>query len=63
MITYESVCNKLGFDFLNFEIPMDIEYFEDDSQPGLFSVLNEEEMDFVGRILFKHMYEKETKVA
>ncbi|MDR0946976.1 MAG: hypothetical protein LBM87_04440 [Ruminococcus sp.] len=52
MITYENICRKLGFAFDNEKnYRPDIPSFEDDSVINPYSVLNEEELDFIGDYL------------
>jgi hypothetical protein len=63
MITYESICNKLGFPFDDEKRYEKTEYFEDDSQPNPYLILNSEEMEFVGQYLYRKLYSKESKVA
>ena len=51
MISYESICNKLGFDILKDGIPK-LEYdpetvHEDDSKPSRWSVLTYEELKWL----------------
>ncbi len=52
-ITYESICQKLGFDPIKDSDKINEEYrktykgHEDDSQPSPFSVLNDEELHFL----------------
>ena len=45
MITYEKICEKLGFDFMTYK--SETSDTEDDSRPNPFSVLNVEGLDFV----------------
>lgn len=46
MLTYESICDKLGFDFMSFSPQVrDTEYDGEDENP--FKKLSLEELDFV----------------
>lgn len=46
MVTYESVCKKLGFDFMEYDPDTKgTEY--DGKEPNPFDVLTDEELDFV----------------
>lgn len=46
MLTYESICDKLGFDFMSFNPEVrDTEYDGEDENP--FKKLSLEELDFV----------------
>lgn len=56
MITYESICKKLGFDFLTYKSKVeDTEYDGDEENP--FTALSEEELEFVGEYL-REYYKK-----
>ena len=44
-ITYENICNKLGFTLENYK--PDISDYEDDSEISPFSKLTKEESDFL----------------
>lgn len=44
-MTYESICKKLGFTLETYE--PDISDFEDDSKVNPFSILTDEESDFL----------------
>ncbi len=60
MVTYEEIVKKLGFDPI--ANPRDysrIPIQEDDSKPSVYSVLNEEELDFMIEKLCKGKRPKE----
>ena len=50
-ITYESVCKKLGFDPENYVSV--VSDYEDDSKDNPFSVLTQEESDFLYDYIMK----------
>ncbi|MCP1103605.1 hypothetical protein M2454_002930 [Aequitasia blattaphilus] len=52
MITYESLCKKLGFDILTYKV--ETSGTEDDSRENPFMALDIEELDFLGEYLQKH---------
>lgn len=54
MITYETICKKLGFDLIQDDIVFPISDHEDDSQISPFSVLNQEELDFLTDYLIRN---------
>lgn len=56
MITYESICDKLGF--IPSELPDDVPAQEDDSLDNPFSVLDADEILF----LYKNGYLKNNKI-
>jgi hypothetical protein len=52
MITYESVCKKLGFKFDDEMVyRSDTPCFEDDSTDNPYAILSEAELDFIGTFL------------
>lgn len=51
-MTYESICEKLGFDPLKEQPKYNYNGHEDDSQKSPFSVLTLEELDFLEGYLF-----------
>ena len=61
MITYESVCNQLGFD----PIVDDVDFFlnipdhEDDSKASPFSILSPEEL----KVFTKHLIQNRDKLG
>lgn len=50
-ITYESICQKLGFEPKNYK--PEVSDFEDDSKENPFSVLTDEESDFLYDFIMK----------
>lgn len=60
MITYESVCKKLGFDPIvdDVEFFMNIPDHEDDSRVSPGSILTQEEL----RVLTKHLIQNRDKL-
>lgn len=53
MISYDSICEKLGFDLDTYQ--PSFTGTEDDSKPSPFKKLNDEELDWVGDYLYKKM--------
>ncbi len=54
MLTHEEIVKKLGFDPLDRSVPDRISpTCEDDLTPSPYSVLNEEELDFIADELFE----------
>lgn len=53
MISYDSICEKLGFDLDTYQ--PSFAGTEDDSKPSPFKNLNDEELDWVGDYLYKKM--------
>ena len=51
-VTYESICKKLGFTLENPKY--NVSNYENDHEINPFSVLNDEEMEYVGEYLEKH---------
>lgn len=60
MITYESICNKLGFDPITDDVAffMNIPDHEDDSRVSPGSILSEEEL----QVLTKHLIQNRDKL-
>lgn len=62
--TYENICKKLGFDPIKDREKVNERYRQkdswllDDSKPSLFSVLNDEEKDFLFDTLFRSRSKK-----
>jgi hypothetical protein len=60
MITYESICKKLGFRFDNDDhYRPDVPYYEDDSVDNPYESLSEAELDFIGTFL-RNKYNRKT---
>lgn len=51
-VTYESICEKLGFDPLSYKPK--VSDYEDDSRTSLFSILSLEESIFLNDYLMKN---------
>ena len=63
MVTYEDIVKKLGFDpIANPYDYSDLPDYEDDSTPSIYSVLNDEELDFMVERLRKAKNLKEVSV-
>lgn len=52
-ITYQSICDKLGFDPMKYEPK--VSDYEDDSKESPFSTLTLEESDFLCNYLMKNL--------
>lgn len=51
-VTYESICKKLGFTLENPKFK--VSDYENDNEINPFSVLNDDEMEYVGEYLEKY---------
>lgn len=60
MITYESVCEKLGFDPITDDVDIydNLPDYEDDSRVSPFSVLTQDEL----RVFTKHLIQNRDKL-
>lgn len=56
MITYNSICEKLGFDLMKGEYKQKVSDFEDDSIVSPFSVLTDDESNFLFEYLLENRY-------
>lgn len=55
MITYESVCAKLGFRLEDYKIPKPSDpWLTDDSYVSPFHVLNDQESEFIWNYMLEH---------
>jgi len=54
MITYESICEKIGFDPIKDKYNFVYKGHEDDSQPSPFACLSSEELEFITDYLIAH---------
>ena len=54
MITYEEICKKIGFDPIEKGLNYTVADHEDDSQISPFSVLNQEELEFLTDYLIRN---------
>ena len=54
MITYEEICKKIGFDPIEKGLNYTVSDYEDDSKTSPFSVLSQEELDFLTDYLIQN---------